>query len=61
MKGVFGVTLTWNETLSWASCTKTGATRDILLGPVGDIMYFLTVSCRVPGSNLTGSSYSDPA
>ena len=59
-KGVIKVT--WNETLSWASCTKTGAVRETLWGVVGgESTYFLVVSCRVPGSNLTGSLYGDSA
>ena len=54
--------VTWNETLSWASCTKMGAVRETLRGVVGGkSTYFLVVSCRVPGSNLTGSSYGDSA
>ena len=56
------VKVTWNETLSWASCTKMGAVRETLWGVVGcKSTYFLVVSCRVPGYNLTGSSYGDSA
>ena len=39
-----------------------GAVRETLWGVVGGkSTYFLVVSCRVPGSNLTGSSYGDSA
>ena len=52
--------VTWNETLSCACCTKMGAVRETLWGVVGGkSTYFLVVSCRAPGSNLTGSSYGD--
>ena len=39
-----------------------GAVRETLWGVVGGkSMHFLVGSCRVPGSNLTGSSYGDSA
>ena len=42
--------VTWNKTLSWASCTKMGAVRETLWGVVGGkSTYFLVVSCRVVG------------
>ena len=44
--------VTWNETLL---APKKGALRETLWGVVGGkSTYFLVVSCRVPGSNLTG-------